>query len=196
MLTSIHPLGERARNSKWGITAGAYVIGAAAGGIGVGAALGLVGWMLHAVLQPSAAAVAAAAAATAGVALGVDTLAPAVPSIHRQVNEDWLSTYRGWVYGAGFGIQMGLGVATIVPTAATYLTLVLALLSGSPLLGAAMGAAFGLGRGLSILVARRVQSPAALRSLMRRMAQREPLARMAVQGGQLAAVGLALLAVL
>jgi hypothetical protein len=31
------------------------------------------------------------------------------PSWQRQVDERWLTTYRGWVYGAGFGFQLGAG---------------------------------------------------------------------------------------
>src|SRR4249919_1505358 len=72
----------------------------------------------------------------------------AIPSWHRQVNEDWLTQYRGWVYGLGFGVQLGLGVVTIVTTAAVYLTWVAAFVSGSAAIGAAVGAAFGLARAL------------------------------------------------
>ena len=58
-----------------------------------------------------------------------------VPGPRRQVNERWLDEYRGWVYGLGFGAQLGLGVTTIVTSAATYVALFAALLSGTPAAG-------------------------------------------------------------
>jgi hypothetical protein len=85
-----------------------------------------------------------------------------VPSWPRQVNEDWLGEYRGWVYGIGFGVQLGLGVVTIVTTASVYVTWTAALLSASAGLGAAVGAAFGLARALPVLAGARVRTPAAI----------------------------------
>jgi hypothetical protein len=75
------------------------------------------------------------------------------------VNEEWLGRYRGWVYGAGFGFQLGLGVATIVATAAVYSLLVVAALTGSPAAGAILGATFGLLRAVPVAAAGRVRSP-------------------------------------
>ena len=56
------------------------------------------------------------------VALGVDVspLRRRLPTTRRQVNEDWMGRYRGWVYGVAFGAQLGTGVATIVTSAAVY----------------------------------------------------------------------------
>ena len=84
-----------------------------------------------------------------------------IPVHHRQVNERWLDAYRPWVYGAGFGFQIGCGVATYITTATVYLTVVLAGLTGRPL------AALGVG-----LVFRQVPSLArpSSRSLMTRRA--------------------------
>ena len=53
----------------------------------------------------------------AGAALGGLHL----PPTRRQVNERWLDQFRLWVYGAGFGWQIGTGLATYVKTAAVYL---------------------------------------------------------------------------
>jgi hypothetical protein len=49
------------------------------------------------------------------------------------VNRTWLDRYRSWVYGAGFGWQLGVGVATFVMSATVYLMVVLAALTGRPL---------------------------------------------------------------
>ena len=39
--------------------------------------------------------------------LGYDVGGFRLPSHTRQVNEAWLDEYRGWVYGGGFGWQIG-----------------------------------------------------------------------------------------
>src|SRR5205823_341731 len=41
MLASIHPLGERARGRRWGITVSAFIAGAGAAGASAGGLLGL-----------------------------------------------------------------------------------------------------------------------------------------------------------
>src|SRR3954452_5946826 len=119
MLSSIHPLGERGRGNHWFVTAGWYVGGSTAAGAMVGAALGWAGTSLTNNV-PSSASLAAVAVVCA-LAVAADLVASRRPSMkppswRRQVNEDWLGRYRGWFYGAGFGFQLGLGVATIVTT--------------------------------------------------------------------------------
>ena len=63
------------------------------------------------------------------------------------------------MYGLGFGVQLGLGVVTIVTTAAVYLTWVAAFLSGSVAVGAAVGAAFGLARAVPVLGSGSLRTP-------------------------------------
>ena len=58
MLASIHPLGERSRRQRWGVTFGAFVAGSLAGGVLVGSAAGLAGHLLDPHLGTSGAAVA------------------------------------------------------------------------------------------------------------------------------------------
>lgn len=165
MLASIHPLGERARGRRWAVTVGAYLLGSTLAAALLGAALGSVGHVLALTPATTAGLVVAAGA----LALAADLGAFRLPTIHRQVDKDWLDRYRGWVVGVGFGFQLGLGVVTIVNTAAVYLTLVLALLSGSVVAGAAIGTTFGLVRGLVILVVAPVRRPDQLRLALRRM---------------------------
>src|SRR6187399_256549 len=112
MLTSISPLGERARGNRFTVTAAAHVAGSGVGGAVVGAAAGVVGWALLSPLDGAASEaglVVVAVAALAAVVLDRS----GVPTVGRQVDERWLGAYRGWVYGAGYGIQLGLGVVTI-----------------------------------------------------------------------------------
>ena len=75
-----------------------------------------------------------------------------VPGPRRQVDENWLVTYRGWVYGAGFGAQLGLAFVTIVTASATWVAFACALFAGSARRRASsIGAVFGLARALPIL---------------------------------------------
>ena len=156
MLTSISPLGERARGNRWEVTVGAYLLGSLLGGAAVGGALGLLGDLLLRPL-PVAGAVVCLAAAAADVG-GL------LPHGRRQVDDAWLTRYRGWVYGFGFGTQLGVGVVTIVTSAATYAVLALCLLSGDGRAGLAIGATFGLARALPILLLHRATTPVVLRS--------------------------------
>ncbi len=190
MLASIHPLGERARHRRWGVTAGAYVLASTAAATLFGALLGAGGGLLALGPGPTALAVLALSAAALAFDLGAGGLR--LPTVHRQVDEDWLGRYRGWVVGVGFGAQLGVGVVTIVNTAAVYLALALALLSGSALAGAAVGATFGLVRALMIFAVARAHHPDQLRRALRRAQAWRPLserAGIAVQAAALVAAG-------
>ncbi len=160
MLTSISPLGERTRGNRWVTTVTAYVAGSSLGGLTTGAVLGAVGSAL-----PTMLVVAALVCLTAAVADAAHRL----PTMRRQVDEHWLGRYRGWVYGAGYGYQLGLGLVTIVTSASTYATFALCLLSGSAAAGAAIGLCFGLVRGLPLTQLRHADSPARLRTAAARL---------------------------
>lgn len=162
MLTSITPLGERGRARRWGATVTAYVAASAASGALLGALLGLVPDS-----SPRAALAVLAVACLAAAAL--DLRPGLLPTIRRQVNEDWLGTYRGWVCGAGFGFQLGLGVATIVTTAAVYVTLLAAALTGSWVEGVVVGTTFGVLRAAPSLLLGSVRSTESLVALSRRL---------------------------
>ena len=159
MLTSITPLGERGRGNRWAVTTTAYAVGCALGGATTGLLLGGLG----ALLPPLPVLLVAGAACL--LAAGAD-LAPGRLTVgRRQVDERWLGRYRGWVYGVGFGYQLGLAVVTVVSSAATFAVLAVALLTQSPLAGALVGLVFGAARALPALLVRRVDSPQRLRQL-------------------------------
>src|SRR5579884_3579514 len=170
MLASIHPLGERARRNRWTVTVTAYLVASAAGGALVGVLAGGAGWMARRAWQAPGTVTAALAAAGALVAAAWDVRARggSLPP-RRQVNEDWLASYRGWVYGAGFGVQLGAGVTTIITTATVPLTLWLAFLTASPPAGALVGLVFGAARAVPALTLRGVADPGALRRFHVRM---------------------------
>ena len=171
MLASITPLGERGRNRRWGVTAPSFVLGSTLGGALVGLLAGGVGALVLAVVPLGTAGRLVVLAVALAAALAVDLRgASRAPGPKRQVNEDWLDVYREWVYGAGFGVQLGAAVLTQVATAAVYAMLLAAALTGSPLGGAVVGAVFGLVRALPVLATRSVRDAPSLGRLHRRTA--------------------------
>jgi len=170
MLTSITPLGERGRGNRWAVTTTAYAAGCALGGATTGLVLGSVGALLPPVPVLLVAGVACLLAAWADLTTG------RLPLGRRQVDERWLGLYRGWVYGLGFGYQLGLGVVTVVTSAATLAVLAVALLTQSPVAGAVVGLVFGAARALPALLVRRVDTPDGLRRLAGRVEHHAPAA--------------------
>jgi hypothetical protein len=188
MLASITPLGERSRGFSWRLTASAFTVGAVAAGAAGGAAGGALGSLL-----PGGPWRTVAGLAVLVAAVGVDAtpLARRLPTSRRQVNEDWLGRYRGWVYGVAFGAQLGAGLATVVTSAAIYAAAVGAVLCGTVAGGAVVGAAFGATRALSLLPARMARDGAGLMRLHAALGRLEGPARRLVVAGEIA--GLALL---
>ncbi len=190
MLTSITPLGERGRNRRWGTTTAWYIAGSALGGAAVGAVAGGLGAALTAA-NPTATAVLVVAALACFVAAASDARGVRPRSWRRQVNEDWLGRYRGWVVGGGFGVQLGFGVVTIVSSASVYVALLLGVLTGSFWGGLAVGVTFGVVRALPLLTVRGVRDNESLGRLHRRVGRfASPVAR--ATAGVLALVGAAL----
>ena len=138
---------------------------------------------LHPLDRTGAAALAAAALDVAG----------RLPKIHRQVDETWLTRYRDWVYGAGFGLQLGIGALTIASSASLYLTWVVELVLAAVAPAAVVGAIFGLARALPLVGTARVVDADTLRAAHRRWQARLPVARWATVAVQ--AVGGLLLVV-
>jgi hypothetical protein len=167
MLASITPLGERGRQGHWTVTVAAFALGATGAGAVAGALLGGLGMLLPGGFTGHARTVVVALALIA--ALPLDLSATTVPGPRRQVDERWLDRYRGWVYGLGFGSQLGLGVVTVITSAATYVVLLCALASGHPLTGAAIMGLYGALRGLTPLLAAGVRTPQHLMALHTRL---------------------------
>ena len=191
MLASITPLGERGRRRRWGVTAPAYVLGSVLGGLAVGLLAGALGRGLLAVVDLSTTARLAVLLAALALAVVLDLRVAGLrtPGPKRQVNEEWLDVYREWVYGVGFGAQLGAAVLTQVATAAVWVMLLAAALTGSLLGGAVVGLVFGAARAVPLVLTRRVHTPDALRALHSRVAAWErPVHRVTV--GALAATGL------
>ena len=162
MLSSIHPLGERSRKNRWAVTVGAFTLGSVGAASVIGAALGAIGSLFEAPAW-----VLLAVVALAGL---LDLAGVNPPGPERQVNERWIDTFRGTVYGFGFGAQLGAGLATFVVSWGVYAVLAAELLSGSTIGGAGIGAAFGLGRAAMPLASGWVDRPSRLTAFHVRLA--------------------------
>src|SRR5690349_20592703 len=114
MLSSITPVSERGRGHRYGATATWFVAGAVAGGLTLGAAIAVLASAVSA-LEPNDDGIRLIAALTLVLVSTVH-----LPIHRRQVNEVWLDRYRPWVYGAGFGWQIGVGLATYVKSTGVY----------------------------------------------------------------------------
>jgi hypothetical protein len=195
MLSTITPIGERGRNNRWAASAAWFIVGAVLGGATLGAgvavlAAGVQGLDLSGDLRVGTFAI-----------LGVVTVASdlqlagfRLPAHRRQVNETWLDQYRSWVYGGGFGWQIGVGLATYVTTAAVYLTIAGAALTASPAAAFAVGTGFGLVRGLAVLLGRPLTTPQRMMALHRRLDELLPAAQRAIVLVQALVVAVAALA--
>jgi hypothetical protein len=186
MLGSITRLGESGRNARWWVTVTWFAIGALAAGSLAGAVLGLAGSGLAGALGGRGAALALVLLAAAGLGLDLHLAGLRLPTVARQVDEAWLVRYRGWVYGVGFGFQLGLGVVTIVTTSAVYLALAAALLTGSPAAGLLIGATFGAARAAAVLPGGWVRRPADLFRVDGLLRRWERPARRGALAGQIA----------
>ncbi len=170
MLSSISPLGERARRQRFWVTATSHFVASTLAGAALGAMLAVAGASVGLRFSTGAAyALGAIAAVGVVVDLGVGGLRP--PGIVRQVDEDWLTRYRGWVYGAGYGAQLGVGFATIVATSLTWLVFAWTLFGG-PIGGLVIGAVFGATRAVPLVFTVRIRDWADLRAFMASMHRR------------------------
>jgi len=186
MLSSITPLSEVGRGHRYWVTVSWFLFGSILGGLTLGgvAALGAV----------AVAGLGLSAATSAGLVIvaGLITLASdlgmggfRLPANPRQVERTWLDRYRPWVYGLGFGWQLGVGVATYVMSASVYLMVVVAAATGEPWLALGIVTLFGLLRGLAVLPAATVRTPADLGRLHRRIERLRPASRVVALAGQI-----------
>jgi hypothetical protein len=189
MLSTLTPHGERSRGHSYRDTAGWFVAGATVGGACLGGLMAAGAALVRASgLSGDSRLWAAGAAALVAALSDAGLVGWQLPVHHRQVNERWLDEFRPWVYGAGFGWQIGAGLVTYVTSAAVYLLVVLGVLCGSPVAALALGVAFGLLRGLAVLLTARVSSTDALLAFHRRFEAARPLAERAVRVAELGVV--------
>ncbi len=196
MLSSITPMTEAGRGYRFRSTAAWFLAGGVLGGLAIGT-LAAGGAALVSLADPTDTVRYAVAAGIAVVTAGIDLGAFGIelPIFKRQVNDAWLRKYRSWVYGAGFGVQIGFGLATYIMTAGVFLTIALAVLTASPAAAIAVGVTFGLVRGSAVYIGRSGTTPAALGKVHERLDALASASRAAAAWVQvLAATALAALA--
>jgi sulfite exporter TauE/SafE len=192
MLSSIHPLGERARHNHWLLTVSAFTVGSVVIGALIGWGLGLIGVLALGSVGANGLLELTAVAVLVAAVLDVARITPIGPQ--RQVNESWIGHYRGWVYGIAFGAELGAGVATFVVTWLVFAVFMAELLTANPWQGALIGGVFGLGRSLALWAAGWIDRPSRLTRFHEAMAGLGlPLHRVAAFGmalfGVAAAIG-------
>lgn len=189
MLSTITPMTESTRGHRFRTTACWYLAGALVGGTMLGGVIALLsavvaGWDLSAPTQL----LIVAAGAVVAVASDGKLFGFQLPGHDRQVNERWLDLYRSWVYGFGFGWQIGFGLSTYIMTAGIYLLIVAGALGGSLGSGFALGAVFGLIRGMAVFMTSDIKNQQSMAEFHRRFEQlRQPVRRGMI--GVLAMVG-------
>lgn len=181
MLSTITPIGEQGRNNRYWKSVTWFIAGAVLGGatlslLTVGLATGVEAMELAGSTRVGIAAVLAAVTLASDLQLGGFRL----PAHRRQVNEEWLMQYRSWVYGGGFGWQIGVGVATYITTSAVYLMIAVLALTASPLAAFTTATGFGLVRGLAVLLGRGLTTPQKMMALHRRLDELLPAAQRAI----------------
>ncbi len=197
MLSTITPLSERGKGHSYRSTAGWFILGGTAGGATLGVAMaGLAAGVRSLQLSPTVIGWCALGAAVTVAASDTGIAGVRLPVHHRQVNERWLDQYRPWVYGAGFGWQIGAGLVTYITTAAVYLMIVLGALTALPMTALLIGTGFGLLRGLCVLLTRHLGSPTEMRSFHRRFAARGLVVGKAVIGVEVGVIATLIAAVL
>lgn len=190
MLSSITPLGERGRGTKWSRTALAYVVGSVFAAVLMGGLLGLLGSVVPSHMRGSTPVLASMAVLLVlGLVLDVRSKGHGVPSWRRQVDREWIGRYRGWVTGVGFGFQLGLGFVTIITSTTTYAVFLAEVLTGRWWAGALIGAVFGLVRAMPLAMVSRVNAPQDLHEIFARLdrwaAPADRLARISLVTGAL-----------
>jgi MFS family permease len=196
MLSTITPFGERAKGHRYAATATWFVVGAAVGGLALGAVAAVLAALVAGTGVGSVVVGAVAIVATSTALVSDTGLAGfRVPVHYRQVNERWLDAYRPWVYGAGFGFQIGCGLATYITTAAVYLVGILAGLSGRPIAALGVGLVFGLVRGAAVTLTWRVTAPTSLLAFHQRFAALRPWADRGVLASLVVAIAVLAVAV-
>ena len=145
----VETVGAAARRGVLAASMATFALAALAGGVLTFGGLGALGALLpggrrELLLAAAALAVVAAIGEASGVRV--------VPQIRRQVPEPWRRRLPLPLAAAGYGLLLGLGFATFVLTLAFWVLAAISVALGDPMLGAAIGLAFGAGRALPIVL--------------------------------------------
>jgi len=104
--------------------------------------------------------------------VGEATVVPVpVPQLRRQVPQWWRTFFSVPVAAFLYGAGLGVGFLTYLAHGTLVVVAVAAAASGTPLMGAALVAPFGLARGMSVLVTARAREPQEGSALVARLAR-------------------------
>jgi hypothetical protein len=152
-LSAIDTIGPTGHTGGRRITAAAcatFLPGAIAGGLLTFGSLALLGQFLHGAGGRAAYVVAAAIALLAAVLEARGTRI--VPQIRRQLPEHWRRVMPMPLAAALYGVLLGLGFTTFVLSFGVWALAGVSLAVGDQSLGLLLGAAFGIGRAIPIVV--------------------------------------------
>ncbi|MCG8349566.1 MAG: sulfite exporter TauE/SafE family protein [Chloroflexales bacterium] len=182
MVGTIRPVVYREKQFfNWIIAAGLHVLGNLAAAGVMGYILGLVGHLLSSVINSDR--------TFTFIGLGVTSLAYALHELHflqmpypqilAQVPASWRRRFHPYLTSLLYGLGLGVGITTRIATGGIYIVLLGAFLSASPFYGAVIFSGFGLGRGISAMLAgwiiREAQSGEALHNALEVLMARESL---------------------
>lgn len=149
MIETIGPTGHSGGRPTTFAACVTFFLGCLAGGVATFAALAALGSLVHgaggraAYLLAAALALAAAAAEARGTRIA--------PQVRRQLPEHWRWLMPMPLAAGLYGILLGLGFTTFVLTFGVWALMGIAFAVGEPLIGVAIGLAFGVGRGAPII---------------------------------------------
>lgn len=175
MVETLGLAGERGRRLTVGAACAAFVPGALIGGVATFGLLSGVGELVHgagrvAYLIAAGIAVAAAAAEARGLRIA--------PQIRRQLPERWRWTMPLPVAGLLYGVLLGLGFTTFVLSFGVWALAGISLALGDPHAGLVIGAGFGIGRAIPIVVVAPAVDRPFGRSCISAMAERPAIYRL------------------
>jgi hypothetical protein len=150
VIETIGPTGHTGGRRTTVAACAAFLPGAIAGGVLTFGLLALLGDLLH---GASGRATYLAAAAIALLAAVLEVRGTRiVPQIRRQLPEHWRRVMPMPVAAALYGVLLGIGFTTFVLSFGVWALAGISLALGEPQLGLLLGAGFGLGRALPIVV--------------------------------------------
>ncbi len=149
-IDTIGPTGHMGGRRSTAAACATFLPGAITGGVLTFGSLALLGELLHGAGGRAAYAVAAAIALLAAVLEIRGTRI--VPQIRRQLPEHWRRVMPMPLAAALYGVLLGLGFTTFVLSFGVWALAGVSLAIGDPSIGLALGAAFGIGRAIPIVV--------------------------------------------
>jgi hypothetical protein len=187
MVETIGLAGDGGRRLTTAAACAAFVPGAVVGGVATFGALSVLGDLIHgaagrtAYLVAGGVAIAAAVAEARGLRIA--------PQIRRQLPERWRWTMPLPVAAGLYGILLGLGFTTFVLSFGVWALGGISLALGDPRAGLVIGAAFGIGRALPVVVLAPAVDRRFARACISAMAERPGLYRV-LRVGDAVALGL------